>query len=198
MPKMRNLFWLSAFVLITLSIACNAPYIPKTKGYPAMTFPDKSYQPFNPSGYPYSFEYPTYAQINNNVNYFGVSKKEDAWLNIDFQTQNATIYISYRAIQPHQLDTLIRDAYTFVNNHNSKASYITDSVFTTAAGVHGVFFHIGGDVATSYQFFLTDSVHHFFRGALYFNTTPNEDSLAPVNAFIYKDLTHLVNSFRWK
>ncbi len=181
-----------------LSIACNAPYIPKSKGYAAIQFPEKSYQSFNVAGYPYAFEYPTYAQINKEVNYFGVSKKEDSWLNIDFPVQHATIYISYKDIQPHQFDTMVRDAYTFVNNHNNKASFISDSVFTTDNGVKGVFFHIGGDVATSYQFFLTDSARHFFRGALYFNTTPNEDSLAPVNAFIFKDLTHLVNSFRWK
>ena len=35
-------------------------------------------------------------------------------------------------------------------------------------------------------------------GALYFDATPNEDSLAPANAFIFKDLVHLVNTFRWK
>ncbi|MFM2439105.1 MAG: hypothetical protein RLZ16_102, partial [Bacteroidota bacterium] len=149
-------------------------------------------------GYPYTFEYPTYAQINKEVNYFGVSKKEDAWLNINFPGQNATIYISYRKVQPQQFDTLVRDAYTFVNNHNNKASFISDSVFTTVNGVNGVFFHIGGDVATTYQFFLSDSARHFFRGALYFNTIPNEDSLAPINDFLFKDLTQLVNSFRWK
>jgi gliding motility-associated lipoprotein GldD len=96
------------------------------------------------------------------------------------------------------LNELVKDAYTFANNHNIKANMIEDSVFTTENGVKGVFFHIGGDVATNYQFFLTDSVHHFFRGALYFDSTPNEDSLAPINAFLLKDLTHLVNTFRWK
>jgi gliding motility-associated lipoprotein GldD len=182
----------------TLIAACNEPYTPKSKGYAVIDLPQKSYQLFNEPGYPYTFEYPTYATINKEVNYFGVSKKGDAWLNINFPGQNATIYISYRQVQPRQFDTLVRDAYTFVNNHNNKASFITDSVFTTVNGVNGVFFHIGGNVATSYQFFLSDSATHFFRGALYFNTIPNEDSLAPVNDFIFKDLTQLVNSFSWK
>ncbi|MEY4458857.1 MAG: hypothetical protein RIT38_62, partial [Bacteroidota bacterium] len=35
-------------------------------------------------------------------------------------------------------------------------------------------------------------------GALYFDTTPNADSLAPVIDFIYQDLKQLVSSFRWK
>lgn len=195
MYKFIFVLFVGSFALIT---ACNEPYTPKSKGYAVVDLPQKSYQLFNEPGYPYTFEYPTYATINKDVNYFGASKKADAWLNINFPGQNATIYISYRRVQPRQFDTLVRDAYTFVNNHNNKASFITDSVFTTVNGVNGVFFHIGGNVATSYQFFLSDSATHFFRGALYFNSVPNEDSLAPVNDFIFKDLTQLVNSFRWK
>ncbi len=195
---MYKLFFLLIGVGVLLGLACNGPFVPKSKGYEVVQFPQKAYQKFNDSGYPYSFEYPVYAQIDDKVNYFGESKKGAAWINIKFPQNNATVYVSYRKIESNQLDTLVKDAYTFANNHNSKASFIEDSVFTTNNGVHGVFFHIGGNVATSYQFFLTDSAHHFFRGALYFDTTPNEDSLAPVNAFLFKDLTHLVNTFRWK
>jgi gliding motility-associated lipoprotein GldD len=192
-------FLFSFFIVSILFVtACNSPFVAKNKGYAAMNFPAKSYQSFNEPGYPYTFEYPSYAQIDKNINYFGASKKTDSWINIHFPSMAATFYVSYTKIKGHQLDTLIRDAYTFANNHNSRASFITDSLFSNEHGVEGVFFHIGGDVATSYQFFLTDSTTHFFRGALYFDTTPNEDSLAPVNAFLYKDLKHLVNTFRWK
>jgi gliding motility-associated lipoprotein GldD len=190
---------LSLLVICVLLVgACNSPFAPKAKGYVKMEFPKKAYQLFNNPGYPYSFEYPVYAQIDNKIDYFGASKTGEAWINIQFPQNNATIYVSYRPIQSKQLDTLIKDAYNFANNHSNKASLIEDSVFTTENGVKGVFFHIGGNVASSYQFFLTDSSSHFFRGALYFDTTPNEDSLAPVNAFLFKDLTHLVNTFKWR
>ncbi|MCX6212485.1 MAG: hypothetical protein NT104_07940 [Bacteroidetes bacterium] len=192
-------FLFSFFIVGILFVtACNTPFVAKSKGYEAISFPSKSYQSFNEPGYPYTFEYPSYAQIDKNINYFGASKKTDSWINIHFPSMAATIYVSYTKMHAQQLDTLIRDAYTFANNHNSRASFIADSLFSNDHGVEGVFFHIGGDVATSYQFFLTDSTTHFFRGALYFDTTPNEDSLAPVNAFLYKDLKHLVNTFRWK
>ena len=188
-------FFIVGIIFVT---ACNTPFVAKNKGYEAMSFPAKSYKSFNEPGYPYTFEYPSYAEIDKNINYFGASKKTDSWINIHFPSMAATIYVSYTKMHAQQLDTLIRDAYTFANNHNSRASFIADSLFSNEHGVEGVFFHIGGDVATSYQFFLTDSTTHFFRGALYFDTTPNEDSLAPVNAFLYKDLKHLVNTFRWK
>jgi gliding motility-associated lipoprotein GldD len=183
---------------ILLLTACNSPFVSNNKGYPSISFPQKTYQVFNENAYAYNFEFPTYALIDNSVNFFGEHNKSDTWMNIQFPTMGATLYISYSKMKPNQLDTLINDAYIFANNHNSRASFISDSVFSNQHGAGGVFFHIGGDVATSYQFFLTDSITHFFRGALYFDTSPNEDSLAPVNAFLYQDLKHLVNTFRWK
>jgi gliding motility-associated lipoprotein GldD len=195
---MHKAFLTSIIVFVLFAFACNSPFIPKKKGYEKVNFPNHSYQVFNEAGYPYSFEYPVYAQIEHKVNYFGDNSTTKGWININIPSYNATVFVSYKAILPHQFDTLVKDAYTFANNHNSKASAIEDSIFTTQNGIHGVFFHIGGDVATNYQFFLTDSLHHFFRGALYFDTTPNEDSLAPANAFLFKDLTHLVNTFKWQ
>jgi gliding motility-associated lipoprotein GldD len=176
----------------------NSPYTSKHKGYSKLSFPAKSYQVFNQATAPYSFEYPSYAVIDDNVNKQRTGIQKGKWLNIRFPVQEATIYVSYIAMQAKQLDTLIRDAYNFANNHNNRASSITDAVFQNPQGVEGVFFTIGGEVATPYQFFLTDSTHHFFRGALYYDATPNQDSLAPVNAFLLEDIQHILNTFRWK
>jgi hypothetical protein len=33
---------------------------------------------------------------------------------------------------------------------------------------------------------------------LYFDTTPNEDSLRPVNDFLMKDMLHLIETFEWR
>lgn len=189
---------LTLFIFCIFSLACNSPYLPKQKGYEKIKFPEKKYQLFSDVNAPYTFEYPVYAQIDRKINYFGDYKQTKGWLNINFPDNHATIYVSYNDIKPNQFESLLKDAYNFANNHNIKANLIEDSLFTTINGVNGVFFHIGGNVATNYQFFLTDSVHHFFRGALYFDTTPNEDSLAPINAFLFKDLTHLVNTFKWQ
>jgi gliding motility-associated lipoprotein GldD len=82
--------------------------------------------------------------------------------------------------------------------HTYKASSIEDSVFRTPNGVGGDFFKVGGNAATAKQFFVTDTTRHFLRGALYFDTTPNEDSLSVVNQFLEKDMDHLINTFRWK
>ncbi|MFM1757119.1 MAG: hypothetical protein RL621_2108, partial [Bacteroidota bacterium] len=137
--------------------------------------------------------------IDKQVSYLGKDKSKEAWLNIKYPLFGATLYLSYNKINTTiRLDTLVRDAYTFANNHNSRANFIEDSAFEINQNIKGVFFHIGGDVATSYQFFTTDSARHFLRAALYFETTPNEDSLAPINQYLLKDMQHMVNTLRWK
>jgi gliding motility-associated lipoprotein GldD len=68
----------------------------------------------------------------------------------------------------------------------------------TPLGVSGICFKVGGNAATARQFFLTDSVKHFLRGALYFNATPNADSLKPVQDFLQKDIDHLINTLNWR
>jgi gliding motility-associated lipoprotein GldD len=78
------------------------------------------------------------------------------------------------------------------------ATSIKDSVFTTANGVSGIYFKVGGNAATARQFFMSDTARNFIRGALYFDTTPNADSLKPVQDFLQKDIEHLINTFRWK
>ncbi len=184
---------------LIIAVACNQPYVIKPKGYQQFELPAKQYQVFSESGYPYSFDYPSYAIIDKKVDYLGADKAKDAWLNIRYPQFGATLYISYNRISPKaSLDTLVRDAYTFANNHNNKASFIEDSAFEINHSVKGVFFHIGGDVATSYQFFVTDSSRHFLRAALYYETSPNEDSLAPINQYLFKDMQQMVRSLRWK
>lgn len=177
------------FILL-FGFACNQPYTIKPKGYPQTQFPIKQYQSFSESAYPYAFDYPNYAVVD---------KDKNNWLNIRYPQFGATLYISYNTISTKtSIDKLVNDAYVFANNHNSKASFIEDSSFVVNDKVKGVFFHIGGDVATTYQFFATDSTNHFLRAALYFDTTPNEDSLTPANLFLFKDMQQMVRTLRWK
>jgi hypothetical protein len=57
---------------------------------------------------------------------------------------------------------------------------------------------VGGNAATAKQFFLSDTSKNFLRGALYFDATPNADSLKPVQDFLQVDIDHLIRSFKWK
>ena len=93
---------------------------------------------------------------------------------------------------------MVNDAYTLTNKNNVVSNSISDSLFKTNNGIGGVFFKVGGNAATAKQFFLTDTGHHFLRGALYFDVAPNVDSLKPIHDFIQIDINHMLQTFRWK
>ena len=107
-------------------------------------------------------------------------------------------YLTYKSINGQSdLASLIEDCYKMTSAHDKKADYIEDPTFHTANNVNGVFFEVGGNAASALQFFATDSVHHFLRGALYFNVTPNADSLKPANQFLRADVEHLIKTLKW-
>lgn len=189
---------LFASIFSCLIISCNSGYTPKPIGYYAISFPKKSYQVFDKPGYPYTFEYPVYANVVKDSTFFGETTENPWWININFPEFGGRIYVSYKEIGKNNFDTLIKHAYTLTGKHSSKAYSIDDSLINTPNRVHGVFFSVGGDVATANQFFLTDSTKHFLRGALYFDATPNADSLGIVNQFLLADMKHIVNTFKWR
>ncbi len=193
-----NLFLWRLLAILLIFSSCNSNFVPKPEGYFKIDLPEKKYQQFNEPGYPYSFEYPVYATVSKDSSFFGDSPENPWWINIEFPQFHGNIYISYKLIGQYKLNSLVNDAYNMTNKHTLKASAIDDSPIHTPNNVHGMFFKVAGEVATSEQFFLTDSTKNFLRGALYFNATPNQDSLRPVNDFIVADMHHLINSFKWK
>jgi len=178
--------------------SCNSPYTPKRRGYFRIDFPAHEYQSFDRPGYPYSFDYPVYANVLKDSSFFDTTPENPYWINVDFPSLAARIYISYKQIGPNKFEKLVDDAFKMTLKHSVKASAIDQSIIHTPNGVSGVFFHVGGNAATAQQFFLTDSTRNFLRGALYFNAPPNEDSLGVVNNFLQLDLQHLINTFKWK
>jgi gliding motility-associated lipoprotein GldD len=140
-----------------------------------------------------------YANIIKDSTFFG-DKAEDWWINIEVPQFGGRIYVSYKNIRAkNQMDSLVNDAYKMAyKQHTEVSTGIDDSVMKTPNGVEGIYYSLKGNTATANQFFLTDSTKHFLRGALYFDATPNEDSLGIVNDFLKKDLQHLINTLKWK
>jgi gliding motility-associated lipoprotein GldD len=197
---MKNLIvnCILAFVVVIAWTSCNSDYTPKQKGYFRIDFPKHEYTTFDRPEYPYTFEYPVYAVVNKDTSFFGDDTENGYWINIEFPRFNGRMYISYKEVGKTDFQKLVNDAFQMTYKHTSKASEISDSLMRTPMGLTGMFFRVGGNAATARQFYVTDSVKHFLRGALYFDATPNEDSLAVVNDFLQEDMKHLINTLRWK
>lgn len=181
------------FVVSLLASSCDQAYTPKPRGYFRIDLPEKKYIPFD-STFPYGFKRPVYTTITGDPQ----SLDEKFWINLQFTPFNATLHLSYKHID-HNLITYLEDAHKLVTKHIPKAESITDSLIVDRdRDVFGLVYTIEGiGAASPYQFFLTDSLNHFVRGALYFNTVPNNDSLAPVISFIREDINYMIDSFHW-
>lgn len=214
LPAVRYFLILLLGFFIT---SCNSPYVSKKRGYFKIDLPERGYQKFENPEFPYSFEYPVYAKIIKDSTYFDSNPENPYWINIDFPSFRGRIFLSYKTVGGKALykvkqadgkykdslgtnvfDKMVADAFSLTNKNNVVSNSIRDSLIQTPNGVSGVFFKVGGNAATAKQFFLTDTAKNFIRGALYFDVTPNADSLKPVQDFLQTDLEHIINTFKWK
>lgn len=169
-------------------------YIPKPMGYARIDFPAHAYRSYV-GDYPFTFEY---AQIGN---FQKVENKRNngIWFNIAYPNQKAKIHFSYIDIKNKEVAAFISDTRKLALAHLEKADDFEEStVMDSAQMVYGMIYDFKGSTASNIQFYLTDSVQHFIRGALYFEVTPNADSIAPSEIYIEEDIAYLINTFRWK
>ena len=196
--KTKTPFYLLIFLFICC-VACNETYTPKPEGYPRIKFPKKTYLQYDSHNCPFVFDIPTYSKIIQDSLFFNEIVQSPCWLNLQFDQLNGIVHLSYKNIDDRDdLIQLLEDNHTLTYKHAIRADFIDEKIIQTENGISGMWFDVGGDAASSVQFFLTDSIQHFIRGALYFNAPSNSDSLAPAINFLKADITHLIDSFRWK
>jgi len=190
-----NLGW-----LLLLLISCQASDIPTPRPhqYPRLTFPERAYKIYENEECPFVIEVPSFSEVIKKEYLFGEIEASPCWFDISVFPFAATIHCSYYQIDPSQrLDKLINDAFTMASKHNIKASYREEFEIKTKDAA-GMIFKIDGPVATPYQFYVTDSTQHFFRGSLYFDRRVEPDSIAPVITFLEEEVDHMLKSLRWK
>lgn len=186
---MKNRLFLLFFLAL---FACDNSYVPKPNGYIRVYYPEKEYTVFQDAA-PFEFEYPVYAEVKPHMS----NITEPWWYDINFPGFQGTVYLSYKKLTGN-VEEYIEDTRTLVYKHTSRSDGIVEIPFVDEANRrYGILYELGGDVASPVQFFLTDSTEHFLRGSLYFNTTPNRDSLNPIINFVSEDIKYLVESVKW-
>lgn len=195
----RFFLFFTACVCLFLGLsACTnrgEPVIPKPRGFHRITFPDKHYSVFSTTC-PMKLEIPDYAFMEANQH----DQAQACWMDLVFPTFNARLHLSYFPVGDQAtLRELLEDSHQFAFSHSSQASAIRRiPIERSESAVYGLWYHLEGPVASSLQFYVTDSVTHYLRGALYFNEAPKVDSLQPVLEFIRADIQHMVETLEWK
>ncbi|GAA4463252.1 gliding motility lipoprotein GldD [Nemorincola caseinilytica] len=180
--------------------SCRPPvYYPKPSGYFRIDTPTRhEYLLFDRPGFPYSFEYPANSTIMDDT-VFNKEGFNKYWVNMYIKDLGGIINITYKEITKEQpLYKLVDDSWGLSYFHHEKADYIDQKATTNENGVQCMIFTIGGNAASRHQFAATDSVKHFIRGALYFDVSPNADSLRPATDFLLQDIEHMMLTLKWK
>jgi len=182
------------FVTIFIT-SCTKDYQPKPKGYNRLALPKQEYQ-LSPDSLPYKFEYSQHAHLLRDSSWIS----ERYWVEIYYPELKANVHITYKRLNNKEqfLKELLNDAYNLTSKQQIKASAIDEVIVVTPSGKTAVIAEIAGEVPSQFQFTMTDSSRNFLRGALYFNTRVQNDSLAPAIEFMKKETLHLINSLEWK
>lgn len=184
--------WLSILLLCSGCLSC-ADYTPKPKGYLRFDPQPPQYVLLDEPDLPYVFHVSQQAVVE-----LPLAIDPAGWINIDYPELKAKIYCSYLPVTKQTLAEVDRESRALLLRQ-VKQSAVTEKVYESPeAHVYGSLFDVNGEAASPLQFVLTDSVAHFFRGALYYENFSNTDSLAPVTHYLRDDMIELIQTFRWK
>ncbi|MCR4965887.1 MAG: hypothetical protein K6A41_09560 [Bacteroidales bacterium] len=194
---MNKKLYLFLFAFTTLLCGCkpSAPEAPKPMGYLRIDLPERNYDKVDTT-LPFTFEQSDKSQLS-----IKPQKDGNCWVDIDYPDLNATLKLTCLKItSPDSLRDLIYSEEKMVKFHYQKADDVEYSVVKDEdSHLWGQIYDIKGkEVATPFQFWLTDSTRNFVRATLYFNFTPNNDSLQPVIDYLREDAMHYINTFEWK
>ncbi|MDF1694835.1 MAG: hypothetical protein P1U56_03350 [Saprospiraceae bacterium] len=162
-------------------------------------YPTQSYEPFLLDVCNFTFQKPTYSTVKTGIKFFDEKASHPCWFDLELKDFNGSIHFSYNKINAEtELDKLVFDAFRIVEQHNSKAEYRDEIMISNANGVSGLLFNLEGPVASPINFFLTDTLDHFVRASLYFNSSVDPDSIAPILDFVEQDIQQILETFEWK
>ncbi len=192
---MRKFIAMCALASCLLFASCShdAP-MPLPLGYYRIDLPEPEYSQKN-IDCPFGFEISKLSRLE-----FYESGKEGqkCWFDLYYPSLKARLHFTYKEVDG-DLRGYIEESRSMTYEHHIKASRIvTDVLSFPERDVYGVMYSLEGNVASPLQFYLTDSTNHFFRGSLYFETKPNQDSLKPVLKYVQRDMKKFVASFDWK
>ena len=189
----KTIFSFTILLGILTSCGSDELTIPKPPTFLNIALPAHIYKHYSPDC-PYSFDIPTIFKIKT-VNY---GAENTCHRDIDLGPLNGTLHFSYIEMEK-PLAEYVNFSISKVDDHKIKATAIEDeNILRPKDKIYGTFFELQGDVASPFQFYLTDSTSRFVSGVVYFNTRPNYDSIKPTLDYLKVDLKRFMATFKWK
>lgn len=201
---MNSLVVRSLVVLVALFLAAacgeETSMLPKPRAFPRVNYPTGEIEPFKLEVCPFSFSKPSYCIVERDTSFFDEKPRNPCWFDLVTPSLNGRVHMSYYPIGSlAEYEELRDDAYELVGKHNVVANYIDEiQISRPADNISGFAFDIEGDVASPFQFYVTDSTNHFLRGSVYVKAKASSDSLAPIYDFLRTDILNVLESLKWQ
>ena len=125
-----------------------------------------------------------------------VAEKKDNIYSIKYPSYNSEISFFVKEII--DLDKDISNFHKKVMVHERQGAYINlDIIEDSESEMYGVLCYLEGNkIATSSQFFITDSTNYFVSGGLEFNTSINSE-IEVQNNIMKQEVLKFIDSFKW-
>lgn len=184
------------FFLGTLESCEEKKPVPKPYCYLRTDFPPHSYAKLKAKNPMFNYEMELSDLFSMRQN---LGDSRYGFQEFDLGPLNGTMLVYLKEFNTKDsLSKLINSANDLVDEHKIKADRIDfNQIIAPEKKVYGTFFTLRGNVATNYQFYLTDSSSRFVRGEILLNCRPNYDSLRPTLDYLNVDLNRMLRTFRW-
>ena len=136
--------------------------------------------------------------------YFTCYYSNSSWIKINQKNSFSIIYPEYKSninFSIKNLEDLDLEIYNFENSisiHEKQGALINANIVENPeSNIYGILCYLEGNkIATSAQFFLTDSLNYFVAGGLEFSSSINSE-IAPKNNIMKSEIFNFISSFRW-
>lgn len=180
-------------MVLSLALVSCVDYSPKPRGFFRIEPQPPVYVPFSDARFPFVFQMSDQAEMSV------APGDTSSWLNLDYSHLNARLYCGYFRMRKEAFHELENECRLLVQRSAHDPRAVRERAYENPSqAVYGSLFLLDGQSASPVQFYLTDSVRYFFRGALYFDNAASPDSLRPVVDYLTRDIVELMETFNWK
>ena len=183
-------------VIFIVLFGCENYFLPKQSAYLRLDYPKPEYKLINDKDFPFFFEANTRLSEISDID---INLRSIDFI-INYNQLNAQINFQYKNVNSSEkLKAYILDLKSTIETHSMMANSVKIKDYSLKEkNIFGRIFDLSGNVASPYQFYLTDSINNIISGLVYFNIKPNYDSILPAINYIKNDIIHLIESFDWK
>jgi gliding motility-associated lipoprotein GldD len=184
------------FIIFIVFFGCENYFLPKESAYLRLDYPKPEYELIDNKEFPFFFEANSRLSEISDIDI----NLESIDFIINYNQLNAQINFQYKNVNSKEkLNAYILDLKTAIETHSMMANSVKIKDYSLKEkNIFGRIFDLSGNVASPYQFYLTDSINNIISGFVYFNIKPNYDSILPAINYIENDIIYLIESFDWK